>query len=143
MLERSRSPAAAAAVAGQLRGEWTHTVRRLLHDPRNGPVAEALRSHAITPVNFAEDRSLLDPGSLPPLRQRRHGVRQGMATTKDPDLPPCAVLVGLGAADVDAQALGLLGDILDVEADQLGASEAPDEADEPVSYTHLTLPTIL
>ena len=76
---------------------------------------------------------------LQPGRQGADWAGVRVAAERDADLAAGALLVGLGARQRDDHALGDELDVLDVDADQLGAPEGAGEAHQQESAIALAL----
>jgi hypothetical protein len=64
----------------------------------------------------------------PTSQPRSAATRAGGDSAHDGDDRPLAFLVGLAVSDRDTEAFGGVFDVLDVERDELGASEGPGKS---------------
>src|SRR5690606_9908233 len=108
-------------VAGEHRGVETGALRAALHHERHGPVRQPLVAHPPVTGDRPEDRPLGDLGGLEPRPVRPHRARVGVRAVQQPELVALGLLVPLRPADEQAEALLALGDVLDVEGDELAA----------------------
>jgi hypothetical protein len=97
-----------------------------LHDLGEAAIGEPRVPQSLAPGDRPEHRSGSDAGSSDPGLECRHRVRD--CPTREGDNGAPAFLISLAAADRDAEPLGHLFDVLDIEGDQLGATEGAGEA---------------
>ena len=130
VVRRGRAHAPAQAVPRVVGAGVAEAADVLLHDPgdRLGPQA-GVEDVAVA-VHRAQERPAGDARRVEPAPHRPDRARRLVLPVGDLDVAPGALLVDLGAAKVDEEPVGVVLEVLDVEADELAASEPAGVAEE-------------
>jgi hypothetical protein len=99
-----------------------------LHDLGDAAIGEPRIPQSLALGDWPEHRSGGDSRGSDPGLERRHWACDRPA--RQGDHSAMAFLIGFAAADRDAEPLGHLLDVLDIQGDQLGATEGAGEADQ-------------
>jgi len=111
--------------------------RGALEDPRDVAAVEAGRLELAAERERAEDGPGRDHGGLEPVFEGPDRIDRRVGMTREADLRPLPLLVGLGAANPEDEPLRLELKVFDVEGDELATSQGPVESDEeerPITY---------
>ena len=141
MMSSSRTPLSYAAVMKPTRSACAlsranpstvspghlHAMRQ---DAAHGIGMQRGVADAVAGADFSKQRPGFASGHRLPGLERPHRAGLNMPSARQADLRPLPCLVGLAAADAQAQPAGDDGDVFDLQRHQFGAAQRADEAEQ-------------
>ena len=132
-------------VTAQWPGLHSRPPRRLLQNPADRGAIQNARTDAALTVDRAEQGTGLNSRFLQPAAHCANRTCRGIRPERKSDLSAARLLISLGTAHVDNQAVLRTGDVGDLDRRKFGPTKGagqPDENQRPIARTGKTLRTM-